>query len=141
MTEFDPTLTDLRLLLQINKAVTLGDLDRYEEALTTTRQARDLADQIGTAIRLGQAHSALGHTLFNMGCWDDALVETEIVNQNLKEPGAACCDLGIAATIRFHRGEVDEARRHLAATVPHAKQLGAGEWLPLGTRPQPGLRA
>jgi tetratricopeptide (TPR) repeat protein len=61
VTEFDPTLTDLRLLLQINKAVTLGDLDRYEEALTTARQARDLADQIGTAIWLGQANSALGH--------------------------------------------------------------------------------
>ena len=33
VTEADPALTDLRLLLQINKAVTLGNLDRYEEAL------------------------------------------------------------------------------------------------------------
>ena len=32
VTRADPALTDLRLLLQINKAVTLGNLDRYEEA-------------------------------------------------------------------------------------------------------------
>ena len=31
VTQADPALTDLRLLLQINKAVTLGDLDQYEE--------------------------------------------------------------------------------------------------------------
>ena len=29
VTQSDPALTDLRLLLQINKAVTLGNLDRY----------------------------------------------------------------------------------------------------------------
>ena len=53
VTQGDPALTDLRLLLQINKAVTLGDLDRYEEALAAAGQARHLADQAGTAIRLG----------------------------------------------------------------------------------------
>ena len=37
VTESDPALTDLRLLLQINKAVTLGNLDRYEEALRRGR--------------------------------------------------------------------------------------------------------
>ena len=53
VTQADPALTDLRLLLQINKAVTLGDLDRYEEALAAARQARHLADQVGAALRLG----------------------------------------------------------------------------------------
>ena len=48
----------------------------------------------------------------------------EILPENLKEPGAACCDLGIAAVICFHRGETGAARRHLAAAVPHAKRLG-----------------
>ena len=36
----------------------------------------------------------------------------------------ACCDLGIAAVISFHRGETDVARRHLAAAAPHAERLG-----------------
>ena len=125
VTEADPALTDLRLLLQINKAVTLGDLDRYEEALATARQARRLADQAGTVIRLAQAHSALGQLLFDSGRWDDALAEVRVLHEDLKEPIAACCDLGIAAVICFHRGETAAARSHLAAAVPHARRVGS----------------
>ncbi len=124
VTQADPALTDLRLLLQINKAVTLGCLDQYEQALAAAGQARHLADQVGTAIRLAQAHSALGQLFFETGRWDDALSEVEILPENLKGAGTACCDLGIAAVISFHRGEVDGARRHLAAAVPHGKRLG-----------------
>ena len=86
VTQADPALTDLRLLLQINKAVTLGNLDRYEEALAAAGQARHLADQVGTAIRLAQAHGALGQLLFETGRWDDALAEVEILPEDLKEP-------------------------------------------------------
>jgi DNA-binding CsgD family transcriptional regulator len=124
VTQAEPALTDLRLLLQINKAVTLGDLDRYEEALAAARQARDLADQVGTTFRLAQAHCVLGQLLFQTGRWDDALAEVEMVHEDLKEPAGACCDLGIAAVISFHRGEVDAARDRLAAAVPHAERLG-----------------
>ena len=124
VTESDPALTDLRLLLQINKAVALGDLDRYEEALAAAGQARHLAGQVGTAIRLAQAHGALGQLLFETGRWDDALAEVEILPESLKEPAAACIDLGIAAVIGFHRGETETARRHLAAAVPHAERIG-----------------
>jgi tetratricopeptide (TPR) repeat protein len=124
VTQADPALTDLRLLLQVNKAVTLGDLDRYEEALAAAGQARDLADQVGTTIRLAQAHSALGQLLFETGRWDDALTEVGIVPENLKEPAAACIDLGIAAMISFHRGEIGAARGRLAAAAPHAELLG-----------------
>jgi len=124
VTQADPALTDLRLLLQLNQAVTLGNLDRYEEALAAARQARDLADQVGTTIRLAQAHCALGQLLFQTGRWDDALAEVEIVHEDLREPAAACCDLGIAAVISFHRGEVGTARGRLAAAAPHAERLG-----------------
>jgi DNA-binding CsgD family transcriptional regulator/tetratricopeptide (TPR) repeat protein len=124
VTQSDPALTDLRLLLQINQAVTLGNLDRYEEALAAAGQARQLADQIGTAIRMAQVHGALGQLLFETGRWDDALAEVETVHENLKEPAAACCDLGIAAVIRFHRGETGAARQPLAAAIPHAQRLG-----------------
>ena len=124
VTESDPALTDLRLLLQINKAVTLGCLDQYEQAFAAAGQARDLADRVGTTCRLAQAHCALGQLLFETGRWDEALAELEIVPEDLKEPGAACCELGIAAVIGFHRGETDAARRHLAAAEPHAKRIG-----------------
>jgi DNA-binding CsgD family transcriptional regulator len=124
VTQADTALTDLRLLLQINKAVTLGSLDQYEEAIATAQQARQLADQVGTVIRLAQAHSALGQLLFATGRWDDALTEVQNVHLDLKEPDAACVDLGIAAVICFHRGEIIAARRHLAAADPHEKLLG-----------------
>ena len=124
VTASDPALTDLRLLLQLNKAVTLGKLDRYEEALTAAGQARQLADQAGATWRLAQAHGALGQLLFETGRWDEALAEVQILPENLKEPAAACIDLGIAAVICFHRGDADAARRHLAAAVPQAERTG-----------------
>jgi len=124
VTRADPAMTDLRLLLQINKAVALGCLDRYEEALAAARQARHLAGQVGTVIRLGQAHSALGQLLFATGRWADALAEVQVLHDDLKEPAAACSDLGIAAVICFHRGETTAARRHLAAAFPYAKRIG-----------------
>jgi tetratricopeptide (TPR) repeat protein len=124
VTQSDPTLTDLRLLLQLNKAVTLGNLDRHEEALAAAGQARQLADQVGATFRLAQAHSALSQLLFQTGRWDDALVLVNALPEELKEPGAACCDLGIAAVISFHRGDADAARRHLAVAAPYARRLG-----------------
>ena len=124
VTQSDPALTDLRLLLQINKAVTLGCLDRYEEAFTAARQASHLADQVGTAIRLGQAHSALGQLLFDTGRWDDALAEVEVARADLEEPAAVCNDLGIAAVICLHRGDMAAARRYLSAAVPPAQRTG-----------------
>jgi DNA-binding CsgD family transcriptional regulator/tetratricopeptide (TPR) repeat protein len=124
VTEGDPVLTDLRLLLQINKAVTLGDLDRHEEAIAAARQARHLADQVGTVIRLVQAHCALAQLFFDTGRWPDAMAEAEALRDELKEPMAACCDLGIAAVICFHRGEIAAARRYLAAAVPQAERIG-----------------
>jgi DNA-binding NarL/FixJ family response regulator len=124
VTQADPALTDLRLLLQINKAIALGDLDRYEEAITTARQARYLADRAGTVVRLTQAHSALGQLLFDTGRWDDAMAEVGVLQEDLKEPGAVCSDHGIAAVICFHRGEATVARRHLASAGPYAERIG-----------------
>jgi DNA-binding CsgD family transcriptional regulator len=124
VTQADPALTDLRLLLQINKAVTLGCLDQYEQAFAAAEEARQLAGQVGSAIRLAQAHSALSQLRFETGRWDDALAEVEVLQENVKEYTVACLILGVAAAIRFHRGEIDAARSHLAAAVPHAKGIG-----------------
>jgi len=123
VTQADPALTDLRLLLQINKAVTLGCLDQYEQAFAAAGQARELAGQVGTAIRLAQAHSALCQMRFETGRWDEVLAEVEVLQENLKEATVAGVILGVAAAIRFHRGEVDAARSYLEAAVPHAKRI------------------
>ena len=124
VTQADPVLADLRLLIQINKAITLGCLDRQEEALTEAGQARDLADQAGTTLRATQAHGALGQLFFQTGRWDDALAEVSILSEDLKEPAGACGDLSIAAVISFHRGDAAAARRHLDAAAPYARRMG-----------------
>jgi len=124
VTQADPALTDLRLLLQINKAVTLGCLDQYEQAFAAAEAARELAGQVGTAIRLAQAHSALSQLRFETGRWDEVLAEIEVLQENLKEPTVAGVILGVAATIRFHRGETEAARSHLATAVSLARGIG-----------------
>ncbi len=131
VTETDPGLTDLGLLLQINKAATLFNLDRHDEALTTAERARQLADQVGTAVRLGQAHCMLSQLFFEIGRWDDALAEIETVPTDLKEPGAASDELGISATIKFHRNEPAVARDYLVAAEPHARRVGQRSIPPL----------
>ena len=122
--ETAPTLTDFGLLAQVNKAITLLSLDRCDEALATAERARHLADQVGTAVRLTQAHGALGQALHVMGRWDDALTEIAVVPDDLKEAIAVCCDRGIAADIGFHRNEPGVARGYLADAERYAQRVG-----------------
>jgi DNA-binding CsgD family transcriptional regulator/tetratricopeptide (TPR) repeat protein len=116
-------LIDLRLLLLINHAVTLGDLDRYEEAFAAGHEVRNLADHTGSVVRLVQAHSALGQLLLETGQWDDALVEIDVLPEDLKDPSVVCCDRGVAAIICFHRGDVVAGRRHVATAAPAAERI------------------
>lgn len=116
-------LTDLRLLLLINQAVTLGDLDRYPEAFAAGHEVRHLADRTGSVVRLVQAHSALGQLLLETGQWDDALVEVDVLPEDLKDPSVVCCDRGVAAIISFHRGDVTAGRRHVATATPFAERI------------------
>jgi DNA-binding CsgD family transcriptional regulator len=131
VTQSDPALTDLRLLLQLNQAIELGNIDHYKEALAAAGQAGQLADQVGTTVRRAQAHCALGQILFETGRWDDALAEVAVVPENLKVPVVACCDLGIAAVVSFHRGDLGAARQHLAAVDRHAGRIGHRLIVPL----------
>ncbi len=124
VTRDDTGLTDLRLLLLINQAVTLGDLDRYEEAFAAAGEAKRLAARTGFMVRRAQAQCCLGELLFNTGRWDDAMTEVGAVPDVTNDPGMACCDHGISALISFHRGQAGAARRHLAAALPHAQRIG-----------------
>jgi len=122
VTEADPALTDLRLLLQINMAMTLAGLDLYEKAFAAAREGQRLARRLGAVVRVAQAQSALGQLSFDTGRWDEAMAEVETLAW--PEHAAACNDLGIAAVICFHRGDLTAARRHLAAAVPRAERIG-----------------
>lgn len=120
----NPALTDLKLLLQINKAATLGNLNRYGESLKVAVRARRQAEQVGTAIRAAQARSLLSEQFFETGQWDRALGEATTLDESLKEPAAACVNLGTIAVINFHRDDPAAARRALANAEPHAGRLG-----------------
>jgi DNA-binding NarL/FixJ family response regulator len=124
VTETDPALNDLGLLLQVNKAAALCNLDRWDEALATADLARQRADQVGTSIRLAQAQCMLSQGLYEIGRWDDALTEIAVVPEDLKDHHIACCELGIAAEIDFHRNNPEAGRRRLAAAEPHGQCIG-----------------
>jgi ATP/maltotriose-dependent transcriptional regulator MalT len=122
--EDDAALTDLGLLLQVNHAVALGDLDRYDEARRVAEQVRERADDAGSLVRLAQAQTALGELLFEVGHWDEAQAEVETLPDRFKDPGVICCDCGIAASIAFHRGDPVAARKHLESAAPSAEKIG-----------------
>ncbi|MFC7615994.1 LuxR C-terminal-related transcriptional regulator [Actinokineospora soli] len=125
VTGADPTLLDLRMLLQINQAVALGDLDRYPEAIAAAEQVRALAEETGALVRLAQAQSALAELRHDTGSWDDALAGIAAVPAEVKDPGVACCDHGTAAVILLRRGNPDAAARHLAAAEAPASRIGS----------------
>ncbi|MEJ3750021.1 AAA family ATPase [Actinomycetes bacterium KLBMP 9797] len=122
--EGDPALAELSLLSGVNKAVTLGNLDRYEAAIQTAVEVRRLAEAVGNVVRLGQAQAVINELLFAMGRWDDALAEIDAGPVASKGPVAGCNDHAVAATIRLHRNDVDAARE-LAEAESYADGLAA----------------
>ncbi|GAA3881702.1 hypothetical protein GCM10022243_52780 [Saccharothrix violaceirubra] len=121
----DPATADLRLLLQVNRAVTLGESDRGEEAVRAAREVRRQADRAGNVVRLAQVQSALGQLLFDAGRWDEALLEVDLLPDDLKHPMVSRCDHGVAASIHLHRNEVDAAAGHLRAALPDGHVVGS----------------
>ncbi|GIF49856.1 LuxR family transcriptional regulator [Asanoa ferruginea] len=113
--EGDPSLIDLRLLLQINQANAFGVLDRYDEAILVAQKVRESADRAGNAFRRAQAQSMLGELLFESGRWDDALVEIDLALNVSKNPTTDSAQHAFAATIQLHRGDASSDRNLRAA--------------------------
>lgn len=124
VTDDDPTLADLRMLVQINHAVALGDLDRYDQAIVAAQEVRDLAESVGNMVRLAQARVSLSELYFDMGQWDEALAEVDALQEAIEDPGVTCCAHGVAAVIWLHRGDFDLARTHLELAAPSARRIG-----------------
>jgi tetratricopeptide (TPR) repeat protein len=120
--EDDPTLADLRLMLLVNRAAALGELDRHDEAVAVAEQASRLANEAHNVIRLVQSRSVLGELLYNVGRWDDALAEVD-TEPGVKDPYAACCDFGVAACIRLHRGD-PAASQNLVDAMRYSARRG-----------------
>jgi DNA-binding CsgD family transcriptional regulator len=121
--ECDPSLADLRLMLLVNQAAALGDLDRYDDAIKAAEKAFDRADTTGNMVRMAQAKSVLGELLFDVGRWDDALKYLDMGSAGTGDPYVECCDHGFAATIRLHRGDSGAAQDLVDAQV-YVPRLG-----------------
>jgi tetratricopeptide (TPR) repeat protein len=117
-----PELADLRLMLLVNRAVALSDVDRYAEAIAAAKQARSLATTAGNHIRAAQAGSVLAELWFDTGQWDAALRQVENRNGDMADPGVRCNGHGIAALIGLHRND-PAAYRHLAEAEEFAARL------------------
>lgn len=123
VTEHDPSLADLRLLLHVNHAVALGNLDRYDEAIAAARHVCELTERNGS-MRQAQIRTVLGELLTDTGRWDEALLAVTALPDELKDPATACCDLGVAAAICLHRGDTRAAGEYLVAAQQPAELLG-----------------
>jgi DNA-binding CsgD family transcriptional regulator len=120
----EPRLVDLRLMLLGNLAAMLTEADRHEAAEDVLRQARVLAERIGTP-RLATVQMQAGVAAFERGRWDDALVEFDA----LTESGIAGYQHwiplvvhGAGAVIAVHRDDTPVASGHLDAL----RDLGFG---------------
>ena len=72
----DPQTTDLRLLLLLNRANALTDLNRSAEAGPVLQKALALAERAGTP-RLGTICLGAAERYYDDGHWDDALAVLE----------------------------------------------------------------
>jgi DNA-binding CsgD family transcriptional regulator/tetratricopeptide (TPR) repeat protein len=121
--EGDPSLADLRLMLLLNQAAALGDMDRYDDAIDSAERACEQADASGNMVRLAQATSVLGELLFDVGRWDYALKRLDSDTDATAEPMSKCCNYGVMATIRLHRGD-PAAAKDLVDVQVHLARLG-----------------
>ena len=83
-------LTDLQLLLQINKAAVLGTLDSSTKPSEQPGRPADLADQVGTTFRPSQAYGVLGQILFETGRGMRPSLQSH--RPRVLEGSAAACD-------------------------------------------------
>jgi DNA-binding CsgD family transcriptional regulator len=119
-------LTDLRLLMQANRTNVLSDLDRKDEALAAGRAAVVLGERIGGP-RVFWARAMLAVAYYTSGLWSDALAEVEPILDSEIPGYIGLYAHALAGLIAAHRGDGDDAARHLSAvpdTAGWVKQAG-----------------
>jgi tetratricopeptide (TPR) repeat protein/transcriptional regulator with XRE-family HTH domain len=128
--EGDPALGDLQLVLSINRATVLGDIDRHVDAIDTATHARSVAAGIGNITRLRQAESVTIELHFEAGRWDEALTTLAQVFTSPSDPVCESCNHGSAAVIQLHRDN-DTAGQHLVYAERAAEHIGRRTIVPL----------
>jgi len=128
----DPGYADLRSFAVDGRIFTLQNLDRWPDAESTLRQARDSAQRSGSPDRTTWVTAAV--LRYWLGQWDDALAELSTDEEDapgltytfLRERWPALLVHGVAALIAGRRapGPADD-RRPAAARGPGSPRLAA----------------
>src|SRR5207245_10112281 len=100
-----PAMADLRLMILINQAASLGDLDRLEDGVAAARMAWRESARSANVIREHQARSVASELLFELGRWDEALAAFTPGMYDATDFGVSSCTYGIAAVVRLHRAD------------------------------------
>ncbi len=128
--EGDATLSDLRLVLQINRAAVLGDIDRRVDAMDSAERARKVAVSIGNIARLRQAESIMIELFFEAGHWDNALAGLAQTSSSPGDPVCESCNQGVAAVVQLHHDN-NIADQHVMNAERAAEHIGHRTIVPL----------
>jgi DNA-binding NarL/FixJ family response regulator len=108
----------LRWPAEIFLAMTLRQLDRFDEARDALRRGRQADEQLGNVSHLPVYHYELATLLYDAGRWDDAVAQAHAGLALADEVGLqmlASWPHEVLALIAVHRGEFDTATASLAA--------------------------
>ena len=105
--------TDLRLLLLCNRFGHLAAADRFAAAELAARQALALAEKTWAARLAGLLRITFADMLFQVGRWDDAQAELELIGPDREAPAQLISVRhAYLALIAGHRDDRAEATRH-----------------------------
>jgi DNA-binding CsgD family transcriptional regulator len=116
--------TDLRVILLINRATTLGSLDRLGEAWQALREARELAGTAGTYGRIAWTRLASAALRYWTGEWDEVLADLETVADLPTIDWMPVLRCGISALVLGHRDLGEQARAQLETVGGRAVHAG-----------------
>ena len=103
-------------------ALSLLELDALDDAGAAADQAREQAERLGASSRLPLAYLTAGAARYYAGNWDEAVAQLEAGRAVIEETGLLSLVLyyeAALARIAIHRGDLDDAQKHLTVGVQH----------------------
>jgi DNA-binding CsgD family transcriptional regulator/tetratricopeptide (TPR) repeat protein len=125
MTEGEPRLADLRLLMIYNRLQYLRQLGDLEEAWDLARDTVARSELSGSS-RLGTLHVTTACLAYELGRWDEAIAELDAATE--VEPISATEGQCVRALIAGHRDEWPEADGLLTALRSSTNGFASPDW-------------
>lgn len=114
-----PAATDIELLLLVNHADGLTELDDPEAARQALEEARDLAVRTGSTGRLAGIEARSAGLHFHRGTWDSAVSDLErAAARRVSDPWLPVLVQGVQALILGHRDQRPQALDRLGRLGP-----------------------